>query len=393
MLKNNTPMTFFWKNSFCYFLNKYTWLLRESKGRNAISILLFILISYFYSFELNAEAVYPQPIFNIRKVVLQDYLYKPYEEEGYFQGWNYVFYNKQYNIFITSLISNMGPGDKNHGIALSIKSEKTGSFFITKEYRFSSLEANRINYIVKNFNSSFEYLDSKYEIKVNAADVQLHLIFRNFKQGYTLSGERHFIKEGKFVRADIPFYNAEVEGTLDFKGEVIPLKGRGSMEHLLTNYEVYKYSSSWQIMRSQSKDGTTFITGGFQGKSKLPGDFFRTFFLLDKNNNILLSGKVIKAEILKQEKDIYTGYILPISEKIYLSEDESCYAVIESIDSIGKINVLANISAFLRFFVNLFFANPYILAYSNKVTLVCPGLLPQELELEGIDSQYLINPK
>jgi hypothetical protein len=386
-------MLSFIKMRLSFYICKYTGLHLEFHWKQGFYIVLLSFLSHPFYTDLKAEAVYPQPIFNIRKVVLQDYLYKPYEEEGYFQGWNYVFYNKQYNLFITSLISNMGPGDKNHGIALSIKSEKTGSFFITKEYRFSSLEANRINYMVKNFNSSFEYLDSKYEIKVNADDVKVHLIFKNFKPGYTLSGERYFIKEGRFVRADIPFYNAEVEGYLDFKGDVIPLKGRGSMEHLLTNYEVYKYSSSWQIMRSQSKEGITFITGGFQGKSKMPGDYFRTFFLLDKNNNILLSGKVPKAEILRQEKDPYTGYLLPIAEKIFLTEDDSCFAKLESLESIGKINVLANISAFLRFFVNLFFANPYILAYSNKVTLVCPGVIPQEIELDGIDSQYLINPK
>jgi hypothetical protein len=351
---------------------------------------MFYLFLFYVTF---ITSIFSDPNFNIRKVVIQDYLFKPYEEEGYFQGWNYLFYNNQYNIFITSLISNMGPGDKNHGIALSIKSEKTGSFFITKEYRVNSLDANRINYSVKNYNSTFEFADSKYEVKVIADDVKLNLVFKNFKQGYTLSGERHFLKEGKFVRADVPFYNAEVEGFLDFKGEIIPLKGKGNMEHLLTNWEVYKYSSRWQIMRSQSKDGTTFITGGFQGKTKTTGDFFRTFLLIDKNNNLLLSGKVVREEILKLEKDLYTEYILPVTEKIYLNNDESCFALMETKDPIGKINVLANISAFLRFFVNLFFANPYILAYSNKVSLVCPSIFPNGLELEGIDSQYLINPK
>jgi hypothetical protein len=107
----------------------------------------------------------------------------------------------------------------------------------------------------------------------------------------------------------------------------------------------------------------------------------------------LLSGKVVREESLKLEKDLYTEYILPVTEKIYLTNDESCFALMETKDPIGKINVLANISAFLRFFVNLFFANPYILAYSNKVSLICPSIFPNGIELEGIDSQYLINPK
>ena len=79
---------------------------------------MFYLFLFYVTF---ITSIFSDPNFNIRKVVIQDYLFKPYEEEGYFQGWNYLFYNNQYNIFITSLFSNMGPGDKNHGIALSIK--------------------------------------------------------------------------------------------------------------------------------------------------------------------------------------------------------------------------------------------------------------------------------
>jgi hypothetical protein len=347
-------------------------------------ILFFLLLS---------TSVFSESALNIRKIVTQDYIYKPYEEEGYFQGWNYLFFNNEYHIFITSLISNMGPGDKNHGIALSIKSEKTGNFFVTKEFSVKSLEASRINYNIKNYNNSFEFKDNNYEIKVFADDVKLNLVFKNGKQGFTLSGDRHYVKEGRFVRADVPFYQADVEGYMDYKGEVIPLKGKGGMEHLLTNWEVYKYSSRWEIMRAFSKDGYTLITGGFHGKEKLPGDFFKTFVILDKKNSIILSGKIKKDEQIKIEKESFSGYLLPTKEKMFLNDDASCYFTNENIDSLSKINVLSSISAILRFFVNLFFANPFILAFSTKVTVTCPTIFSTPVDFDGIHSQYLINPK
>ena len=180
---------------------------------------------------------------------------------------------------------------------------------------------------------------------------------------------------------------------MDFKGEVIPLKGKGGMEHLLTNWEVYKYSSRWEIMRAFSKDGYTLITGGFHGKEKLPGDFFKTFVILDKKNSIILSGKIKKDEQLKIEKESFSGYLLPTKEKMFLNDEASCFFTTENIDSLSKINVLSSISAILRFFVNLFFANPYILAFSTKVTVTCPTIFSTPIDFDGIHSQYLINPK
>lgn len=348
----------------------------------------FIILMLIFS-----TSVFTESSINIRKIATQDFIYKPYEEEGYFQGWNYLFYNNEYHIFITSLISNMGPGDKNHGIALSIKSEKTGNYFVTKEFSVKSLEASRINYNIKNYNNSFELKDNTYEIKVFTDEVKLNLIFKNGKQGFTLSGDRYYVKEGRFVRADVPFYQAEVEGYMDYKGEIIPLRGRGGMEHLLTNWEVYKYSSRWEIMRAFSKEGYTLITGGFHGKEKLPGDYFKTFVILDKKNSIIFSGKIKKDEQIKIEKEIFSGYLLPTKEKMFLNDEGTCYFISENIDSLSKINVLSSISAILRFFVNLFFANPYILAFSNKVTLNCPSIVPSPVEFDGIHSQYLINPK
>ena len=78
---------------------------------------------------------------------------------------------------------------------------------------------------------------------------------------------------------------------------------------------------------------------------------------------------------------------------MFLNDEGTCYFISENIDSLSKINVLSSISAILRFFVNLFFANPYILAFSNKVTLNCPLIVQSPVEFDGIHSQYLINPK
>ena len=130
------------------------------------------------------------------------------------------------------------------------------------------------------------------------------------------------------------------------------------MEHLITNYEVYKYSSKWEILRATNKEGMKLYTGGFHGIKKSPDDYFRTLVIQNSKGEFLLSGMIKKTEIISSEIDKFSGYSLPLKEKIFVG-DNGCYVFSERLQSVGKINILSNISAVLRFFVKLFFANPY----------------------------------
>lgn len=333
---------------------------------------------------------------SMKKTEPRDYVYQPHSEEGYFQGWNYFFTGSGFTIFATSLISNLGPNDLNHGIALSIESAKTGSFFITKEYGQKDLTASKTDYSVKNYNSLFERTSDGFEIKINTDEVKLYLKYRPVWIGPAISGGKYALAEkGRFVRADIPFSYSPAEGYLDFKGEVIPLKGIGGMEHLLTNYEVYKYSSRWEILRSAGKDGWKLFSGGFHAK-KGGGADFRTVYIQNGKGEIISSAKIVSAETLESKKDPFSGYTIPSKEKLNLSDDpqKPCTAVIEMGGLIGRINVLANISSVLSFFVKLFFANPYIIHSRSKITLECKAKTGQDkVVFDGILSHYLINSK
>ena len=165
------------------------------------------------------------------------------------------------------------------------------------------------------------------------------------------------------------------------------------MEHLITNYEVYKYSSKWEILRASNKEGMRLFTGGFHGVKKSPDDYFRTLVVQNAKGEFLLSGLVRKTEILNSEIDKYSGYSLPLKEKIFIGEN-GCFVLSERLNSLGKINILSNISAVLSFFVKLFFANPYQVNFLSRLTVNCPDSFPTApSEFIGIQSYYLINPK
>lgn len=320
-----------------------------------------------------------------------EYVFQPFTEEGYFQGWNYSFSNSEYQIFITGLVSNLGPNSLNNGVSISIESKKTGSFFLTKEYSQKDLKGNLDKYYIKLYNNEFEKIGNNFEIRINLEEIKLHLKYENVFPGMNLSRGKKTIMEGRFVRADIPFSYSKASGYMEWKNERIELSGIGGMEHLLTNHEVYKFSKRWEILRSISGDGVRFFTGGYHGKND--SEFFRRISIQDRSGKIIFDETVQKANPSSVQKEPFSGYFLPFKEQIYTSEDDSCSFLIEYKSGAGKINVLENISQILKFFVRLFFANPFIINFHVKVTADCPAHFPKGKEWTGIKSDYLINPK
>ena len=332
-------------------------------------------------------------ILNIKHVTIDDIVYQPYTEEGYLQGWNFFFRNSEYNIIATYLVSNLGPNDLNNGVSIAIESKKTGSIFITKEFGKKDLSVtNGIN--LKMYNNILKHENGIFEVSQFYDNLKLYLRFESDKLGATLSGGKYFVKgQDKFVRADIPFSFVKTTGYLDYKGEILELEGVGGLEHLITNYEVYKYSSKWEILRASNKDGMKLYTGGFHGIKKSNDDFFRTLVIQNQKGEVLLSGLITKTEIISSEIDKFSGYLLPVKEKVYIG-DNGCMVQSERLASVGKINILSNISAVLRFFIKLFFANPYQVNYLTRLTVNCPESFKAQVpDFTGIQSYYLINPK
>lgn len=320
-----------------------------------------------------------------------DYYFQPYKEEGYFQGWNYSFLNSEFQIFVTALISNLGPNSFNNGVSISIESPKTGSYFKTKEYGEKDLVALQDRYYIKLLNNEFMQTGNSFEIKVYADEVKLYLKYENLFSGMPLSKGNYTIEKNYFVRADIPFSYSKATGYLDFKGNVYTLEGVGGLEHLLTNYEVYKFSKRWEMLRSISKNRVRFFTGGFHSKEE--GGNYRMIAIQDKSGKLIFFDKVLSSEILLEKKESFSGYLLPYKERLYTNESKDCSFLIEYSHNAGRINVLENISTILRIFIRLFFANPYILNFHVKVSSDCPSKFPVAIEWIGVKSDYLVNPK
>ncbi|TGK06957.1 hypothetical protein EHO59_02220 [Leptospira semungkisensis] len=335
-----------------------------------------------------------------RKATKQEMGFHFHPQEGYFQAWNYSFTDEQTWIFATYIISNLGPGTKNCGVSLVVYDKENGTRFFTKEFSKDELKTEAGRTELEIYNNSVSKGEQGPEIKMDTDSAQLFLSYKTgWSKAVSLSGGKISLPvTDRFVQADMAFSFVPVQGYLVLNGNKIELNGKGGMEHLLTNYEVYKYSRRWELYRSQNSAGEKLYTGGFIGNDSFPGGEVRTVSTMDAAGKILFSAKVLSSEVLEMETEPFSNYELPIKERFHLDSQNSCSLTLTRKQTVGQISVLSNISAVLRFFVRLFFTRPYQLYYISDARLDCKqapegsGTLPKDPNFKGIFSYYLINP-
>lgn len=370
-------------------------MFNQADSKKNLILILLRFLTLFLFFFASYSTLKADDSISLKRSTLKDYTFQPYTQEGYFQAWNYSYRDDKIFIYATFLISNLGPGTKNCGISLVIHTLGEGTKFVTKEFSVKELSTEKGKFDLKIENNRMSLNSEGIEIQQDVENIKLFLSFKSdLKQGVSLSGGKHTVKEpGSFVQADMVFSFQSVWGYLIQDGKKKELLGTGGLEHLLTNYEVYKYSKRWELFRSINSKEFRFYTGGFLGNDSFPGGYFRTAALLNPEGKTILSGRIIKFEVLDTEKEPFSGYDLPLKEKFYF--EDSCSAEIVRKQSVGSIYVLSNISSVLRFFIRLFFAKPYQIYSLANLNVQCPGknLSSDSLEtFSGILSYYLINP-
>ena len=333
---------------------------------------------------------------------LSDYTYYPITgRDGYLQAWNVSFQGSGYSIFVTYLISNIGPGSLNSGVSVLIN-RKGKSRVGTAEFSVKSLKGQRgrLNFKFGDKNK-LAYTRGTYEIKAGINDTYIDLKLRPAGPGVRISGGRVRVNSnpGDFLRADIPVIRGYVRGTLTINGKKIPLKGVGGVEHILSNISPHKYARGFRLTRTlYGKKG--LVIGRLRGTSSFPGKNKITVAYLE-NNRILKGGVVKGFRNFNVKRNGFSGYTLPYKTVYYLEGNGSntCRVVEEQKSFLGGFYVLSNISVFLRGVLRLFFAKPYILHFRSKVTLHCdrkPGAPESDMKtfsesFNTLSSFYLIN--
>lgn len=160
----------------------------------------------------------------------------------------------------------------------------------------------------------------------------------------------------------------------------VELKGRGGLEHLLMNREVYQFSKAWEIHRFMASSGERVYLGGFEGKGKESA--FYTIIVEDKN------GKLVYSKILQDRKN--NSDILS-KKQIKFDLENRCEMEVKLNSNYEKIDLLSRSPIYIRVFIRLFFTKPYLYTFRSSFHLNCPRLMLPLYFQEGISSYYSID--
>lgn len=348
-------------------------------------------IALIFTFLFALSIIWAEQI--VKKTDLKSVQYSPLKQEGYIQGWNFYFKDNDYYIQATLAITNMGPGSLNSGVAVSV--HKKGSLeteFYSDDFRYKSLVIDKKKFFIKLGKNSIQESNGVWLAKFNIPKgIKINLKLSPTSQLISLSGGEYPIGiRDYFVRADViaSFVPAEIELIKGKEKQV--LKGIGGIEHLKTNYEVYKFSNMWDIHRANSNSGYQVFTGGFY-TSKSGVIPLKTITVLDPKGNLVLGEKVTSIETVATEKDSFSGYMIPIEEIYYWNDNKSCFMRLKKKGNLGKVNIIQKVTFIIRMIIKAFFTNPYQIAYSTEVEVDCPEKLKQKISAFGTETLYLIN--
>lgn len=312
--------------------------------------------------------------------------------DSYIQAWNFTHFQPNLRLYITFIISNLGPGDLNNGVSILIfRNGKSKA--ITAEYSSRSLSASAGKVGVKSGHNYFSTCGPRcFDLAIKLDTVHVKLKITKVEYGYRMSHRELNISSdsNEFVSAYIPINSAHTTGVLDYDGNHIELSGTTGMEFLLTNRSPHKYARSITLIRSYKKDGISlgFIDATDSGLKK-PGRV-----VVRRKGRIFYEDYISRREVISTLKDRVSGIALPALAYYYGLQKE-CRIKEKKHTFQGGYFVLNNVSTVLRWLLKTFFAKPYILYYASDLSLECKdsaGNYQTKIKFKNQQSSsYIIN--
>ncbi|HMW59550.1 MAG TPA: hypothetical protein PKA91_07885 [Leptospiraceae bacterium] len=326
----------------------------------------------------------------VSPVPVSDYAFRPDNDEGYIQAWNVDVRTPNAFLYVTLLVSNVGPGDLNNGVSVLVV--KPGSSRIwTAEYSVRSLQATPGQFGHRSGLSRI-HRDEKGRIILHSEipggspspkeSLNLDLVLTPVDGGLRISGGLLEPEKGSFLRADLPVIAARAEGTLTIGGVQEPLNGIAGLDAIWSNKSPHTYAKRFLLIRSFSEAPGIFI-GGFMGKEE---NFLLRFAVAEKGK-VKSSGNVKSLEVNASAIDPFSGYSIPTSVTYGL--EDGCKITEVRKGFAGGFDVLGSISTVLRWILRVFFARPYVMHFTSQMTYICNGA--KDISAEAQASYYLIN--
>lgn len=281
--------------------------------------------------------------------------YSPMKEDGYVQAWNLTFVGQGYDLQVTFLVSNVGPGDRNHGTALVIHTSGRSQSF-TSEHTAQTLVATPGQFGINSAGNTLQRINDTVEATAAFNGARVHLQIVPTMEGTLFPDWR--LDGGDFFRIGVPVLQGRATATLEWEGRQLRLEGRGLVDSILSNTLPQKYARRLFLLRGNGRDA--LLATGFLD---LSGRFQMRLFT--RQRSAWQMETVTSVETEGSDIDPFSLYEIQRSTILHSS---ACRYTFRRQEFHGGMYVLATVTPFLRWVLQTFFAKPFILNY-EAVTL------------------------
>ena len=311
-----------------------------------------------------ANALFSEPISPYRSAYFQ-----PQKEEEYAQAWNVFFYNETVTAQITFVIGNLGPGSLNNGYVIFVRGNNQNVTFIKESSsRGLKTEEGKLHYTFNTVNSIKENSNRSISAaaKSDTSFFQIEIHPDSLTRSIKLKSD--FDEKFEFNEQLLTLTN-QAKFTIKHNNKITSFSGWGGAEYIHFNKFPDHFAES--IIFAKSIHGrSSLVVMGFRGNDQYRKKQKLTY-IYSVNNSIVSTGNLIN---MKWENGENNTGIVP--EKIIFSIEDrpACQLTLANKQPSGKLEILHNISPFLRWIVSFFFIDSKIRYYITNLTFKCDGI-------------------
>lgn len=287
--------------------------------------------------------------------------YTPMREDGYVQAWNLTFVGQGYDLQVMFLVSNVGPGDQNHGSALLIYHDGRSQSF-TSEHTAQTLQATPGQFGLNSAGNVLRMGDGAVEAKADFNGARVHLQIQPTVEGALFPDWK--LTGTDFFRIGVPVLQGRATADLEWQGKRVRLEGRGLVDSVLSNVLPQKYAKRLFLFRGYGRDA--LLATGFQD---LNGHVQMRIFKRVQHEWQVESSVMVEDSGV--ETDPFSLYRISRSTTLHSGP---CRYEVRRQEFRGGMFVLQSVTPFLRWVLQTFFAKPFILNYDGVTRAECDPL-------------------
>ncbi len=293
--------------------------------------------------------------------------YQPHPSEEYLQTWLlHTTTQDGWEIFANLAIANIGIGDNSCGLNLAIVSPAGESHTETIHLPGSTFSGSTTSMSFNCGDIRVRGDANSFHVYGTTATLGLNITVNRHGPGFAPGAMWLDDERNQYVRYNAPFISGPNGGTFRVGSNWRAALGRSTLEHVVANVGMHRYSKVWHRLRINDS-GTSLLLGTFEPTKKFTTGMAYAI-LFDRGKVVHVSTDVrITPASFRHHHD--SGYMVPTALHVAINDGRlRLDATAEYRRDAGDFSVLSHLHWLIRLIAKTFFANPWVFRHQVRVT-------------------------